>query len=862
MFHDARAHPGLGSALALILVCAAPALAQPADDRFDLAVTGGQLTLERLSVRPEERGTALVLLARALYGVSAMGASGSMAITLTEMFGPVTIAPTPPANDGPSATVLAPFSERTWQAVLRPLPGIDLFSTILRHRGALLVAAGALQSTPEVRRWLGQDIRLLEQIVTQWPGAFAQAAPGLDLSGQTILVPGGSARESAWTALVGAPPSRPEEFLRRLLARDDGRLARFYAVMARQNGARLSAALQPLQGENATTALAGLYERAKDADAPGDANLHPFQLSYADLSSVLHSLNDLPLDALPVSAGLWPTLLSQSIDNRDEAAALVRSTPSPSPYAATIRAMLGGAPRRRRDHLAVIALARRLWTGNLEPGAQADLVYALGQFPRYRALLLVLDRMDVKAPAVWARSIDAARRVESGGGGPDRELRLSAFQGAMALVERARLVGSLGLADTEKVLLALGAVVDSETPAPAAVRSWLLETFIPALPLLARPDRFSGKTAYESRVLQALAGVPLTGGQPFRWEGLDYTVDVMAGEHERIVRIREQLPSPGLDAALDGNDPATLVAALRAMVYAPALGDPEGAVTLSPDVVTRHDFGGSRTSPGRDVAWLPAIERTGTGGPWHVGGSLFGLDLALSRSALRRLSADEMPAVPTINLNDQLTLARTAAALASARFDDATRDELAAAMARGQQRVAEAGATAAALLALGDEVGMTTADRQSLSWTLASMPQAGAQMFGLRDLLWLGRPQVEPAVLARWGVISEPVDGRLGTRFDAPVPWDHLAGRPDTGVLATQVPDLTLRLVQITAEKQVPAALIPALLLFATQDYWHDVEARFADDWSAMARGAKRLPATRVEDYTAALASGGPLRPR
>ena len=298
------------------------------------------------------------------------------------------------------------------------------------------------------------------------------------------------------------------------------------------------------------------------------------------------------------------------------------------------------------------------------------------------------------------------------------------------------------------------------------------------------------------------------------------------------------------------------------MAYAPALGDPEGAVTLSPDVVTRHDFGGTRSPSGRNLAWLPAVERTGTGGPWHVGGSLLGLDLALGRSALRRLSADEMPAVPTINLNDQLTLARTAVALATARFDDAARDELAAAIARGRQRVAEAGAGVPALLALGEEVGMTAAARQALPWTVASMPDAGPLLFSLRDLLWLGRPRLEPGALARWGVISEPVDGRLGTRFDAPVPWDHLAGRPDTGVLATQVPDLTLRLVEITAAKRVPAALIPALLLFATQDYWHEVEARFADDWPAMARGALGLPALRVEDYTAALGSSGPLRPR
>ena len=91
--------------------------------------------------------------------------------------------------------------------------------------------------------------------------------------------------------------------------------------------ARLAALLQPLPGENATTALSALYDVARDADAPWDANLHPFQLSYADLASVLHSLDDLPIERLPASAGWWPALLQQNIDTRDEAAALVRSAP-------------------------------------------------------------------------------------------------------------------------------------------------------------------------------------------------------------------------------------------------------------------------------------------------------------------------------------------------------------------------------------------------------------------------------------------------------------------------------------------------------------------------------------------------------
>ena len=135
-------------------------------------------------------------------------------------------------------------------------------------------------------------------------------------------------------------------------------------------------------------------------------------------------------------------------------------------------------------------------------------------------------------------------------------------------------------------------------------------------------------------------------------------------------------------------------AALLALVYAPALGDPEGPVTLGPDIVQRHDFGGARSPWDASSRGRRPSSAAGTGAPWHVAGSLLGLDLALARSALRRMSADEMPPVPTINLNDQLTLARTAVALATrVRFDDADARRIGAAIARGRRAGAEAAGT-------------------------------------------------------------------------------------------------------------------------------------------------------------------------
>jgi hypothetical protein len=135
-------------------------------------------------------------------------------------------------------------------------------------------------------------------------------------------------------------------------------------------------------------------------------------------------------------------------------------------------------------------------------------------------------------------------------------------------------------------------------------------------------------------------------------------------------------------------------------------------------------------------------------------------------------------------------------------------------------------------------------------------------LFGLRDFLWLGKPELPRERLDRWGIYVEALNNRLTTAMPPPEPWENLAGRADGGLIATQVPDLTLRLAEETARLQLPAQLIPGLLAYATQDFWHDVDARFPDDWPAMTRQALALSPSRVEDYVAALAGDGPLRPR
>jgi hypothetical protein len=494
----------------------------------------------------------------------------------------------------------------------------------------------------------------------------------------------------------------------------------------------------------------------------------------------------------------------------------------------------------------------------------ADLLIALGGYRRYQALLLTLDRMDITAPRTFARAIDAARRVEVR---PGREQRnsLTAFQGALAIIERARITRAIDAATAERLVLSLADAVDRDTATTAAVAQWIPATLIDALPPLVQPDQWTGPaTAYESKILQAMAGPPVEVDQTrVEWEGLSYRVDLAAGERQRLARIREQVASPGLDAALTSGQPQQIADALLALIYTPALGDPEGAALLSTDIATRHEFGlDVPTIARRDaLSWTLPRDQVGDGGPWHIQGAIVGLDLGLARLALRRIADNEMPAAPTINLNDQITLSRTVVALNPREMRDRDRDRLVQAIARGRERVAAA-TTLPAIQALAVEASFSHPLRETLPWLRSHSPEAVLSLFTLRDLLWLGKPELEQAELDRWGLYAEVLHGRLKTVMPHPAPWEDFGGRPDGGVIGAQTPDLTLRIAEETARLKLPARLVPALLTFATQDYWHDVKARFADDWPAMTRQALALSPSRVEDYVAALAGGGPLRPR
>ena len=819
--------------------------------------------MDMLGLHQEERGAAIALLVRSMHsqGSSAAERAASMRRHLASLSGPGA----PPADGAATpVTIAAPLTADHWRDLLQLDDKADLFPPLLENRSVLLVCAGALGTDPSIRALLERDRGLLRWIVRTAPSAFWTVARSLRQQKDRIVVPGGPTAEPIWEALAGVKVTRSADFLRALLSRDGGRLAWFYDSVSNLPADRL----RLVYGDGALAKqidqTRSLYAAFRSSDSNWRMEEHPFLRGATD-PWIVSSRIDVTGDGVapPADQWFWEALFRRSDIPRQALASIDRSPTTPATLAWLVQRVASANARERRERFEMVRFAQGVFAG-ARGDKMTDALIALGGYRRYSSLLLTLDRMGIATPHVYARAVDAARRVDDLSG-RDRRQALIAMQSMLAIMERARVRRAIDASTAERLVLALADTVETAERPMAAIVHWMITSLTEALPPLVQPDQFTGDTAYESRLLQALAGRPAPPDAPrVTWEGLDYTVDYFAADHERIKRIRAQLPSPGLDAAIARNDPAQIVEALLVLVYTPALGDPDGPALLGGDVPTRHTFGleGAAGLRRNSLAWSVPREQVGDGAPWHLEGSLLGLDLALARLALRRLSDDDMPVAPTINLNDQLTLSRTMVAMNPDDLRDADRDLIVEAVARGRRRVADAGTNLSQLRALADEAGLTAAVKQTLPWTLTRTPDLVSALFALRDFMWLGRPELDPSALDLWGVYSDALDSRLRTRMPAPSPWDNLGGRADGGLIATQVPDLTLRMAEETARHRLPAQLVPALLVYATQDFWHDVESRFPDDWPAMARQALALSPSRVEDYVAGLTGSGPLRPR
>lgn len=139
-------------------------------------------------------------------------------------------------------------------------------------------------------------------------------------------------------------------------------------------------------------------------------------------------------------------------------------------------------------------------------------------------LMLSVERVAIDDPRVYVALAQAARRFD--GIGQPLRLRdaLSQFQGAVALVERARLARAMTPEAAGAALLALAAVpMTRDGGFDGGVAGWLAGHLLPRLGVAAAPSFQSSST--DLRLLAALAGAPEGESPVIEWEGLTYRFD-------------------------------------------------------------------------------------------------------------------------------------------------------------------------------------------------------------------------------------------------------------------------------------------------------------------------------------------------
>ncbi len=294
---------------------------------------------------------------------------------------------------------------------------------------------------------------------------------------------------------------------------------------------------------------------------------------------------------------------------------------------------------------------------------------------------------------------------------------------------------------------------------------------------------------------------------------------------------------------------ALLGKALTALAYAPHLGSATGTAVAGRSVAARHELG--------PKAWELPEEILGTGAPWRVRGSLLGLDLALARLSLRRLSAEMPSHAPGLDPRIALSFARTVVRSPWALRDDEAK-AIAEAIARGRERARAAKGESAAP-SLAREAGLDAWRIQGLRMVLREEPGAAARFFTLGELLHLGRPL--GSLAEAWGTPDLARGGSL--RFlDAPaLGYDDLAGQRLDELLAARLPDLVLRVAVELVARGLPARLVPGVMSLFAQDFVQEAMPSAHDDWLALARYARDVPGERFDEYVSALTGEGPLVP-
>jgi hypothetical protein len=722
-----------------------------------------------------------------------------------------------------------PLGAKVWTDRILPATENGLASAIFGGRRPALIYHALMGVEPATLAWIESNPALLD-VLLKHPGASAVYARSIRIRNGRVVTPG-EAADDVWAAVVGADPAQPAAFVAALLSGRSGRVAGLYDAVAHLDAPHQAFAIGKAGDADRIGRAQRLLNAVTKREPRWRLEEHPFMRSDVDAAVLLRSVHVTATGELtpPASRDVW----SRVFDGAHER--------GPIDAAWLAEKILDGGDSAARERLDTFLFGQRA----LGFGEATEA--ALQAFSRYPALMLTLENLGVD-PAAYAAAARAAAAVN----GDDDAIAM--FQGGLAIVDLAHRSGTI---DAVQARTATAALVDAAASRESRgrllgwVRADLLDLFKRAVP-------GSGALDAEALVVAALAGPRPAADQVIVWEEQQFRADLSTPELRRLTAIRKRQEEPPLDAALAAATPrklTELVRSMLALVYATALGDPDGQPASAGPVWRRHRFAGTQ-GPMRSRTWRIAHELFARDG-WHLTGSLLRLEVALASLVLRRLDSTEMPTPSLLGITDRRTLALSVALINPRMLTDAERDNAAAALARGRARAALLGKNASELDTVADAAALSEWRRNAMRWTLAVDPPRANEGFTLLELFRLGGGDPR----ASWGAAATPLDGCLCLRFPAANAWEEFAGRAASGQMGTQLADVMLRTAEALAVRRLPALLGRHVAAFAMQEVVDRARPAYFDDWLPVAFAARDLRDDQFDDYIAALTVAGPLVP-
>ena len=299
------------------------------------------------------------------------------------------------------------------------------------------------------------------------------------------------------------------------------------------------------------------------------------------------------------------------------------------------------------------------------------------------------------------------------------------------------------------------------------------------------------------------------------------------------------------------------------LAYAAALGQREGVSISAAEAAGRHDFGRRSERLRRHGALAASAAGHRRSSAPGASAARFS-DWMWSSPSSRSCACHRRPpsTKPSLSDDDRRVFIEAVALVEPASLTDADRDTIVAAIRKGRARLTPRAHAGRGASRSPTRFGLSPAAPHAAAVGRRARARAGGRLpVAERAPLARTRERRRLNALHAWGAPGEPRMGCLCLQMIDRRPWESFAGRRNAGMLASAFPDLNLRLAELLAELNMPAALLGPVLASATLDFVNTVTSRDPDDRRGLVEFVQALRAERVEQYLALLTTDGPLVP-